>query len=167
MWQVLRKICTYLTEVQAPHIHVQSCGMEGLVPGRHSCMSRVLGSDWGSKHQKLERSWEKGSHLFQPIRKQKCLVTCTNHMFMDETWNECTIPVNGSETVKKIYLQQNIHALVCSRQKLGSGAKLAHNGHVKSMYIARHPFLPTLNLFLYLFHYFIKCMFYVWLSNLY
>ncbi len=74
--------------------------MQGLVPGRHSCMSWVVGSDWGAKHQILERSWEKGSGFFPPIRKQKCLVTCMNHMLIVKTWIECTIPFIGTAIVK-------------------------------------------------------------------
>ena len=74
--------------------------MYGPVPGRHSCTSRVVGSDCGAKHQILERSREKGSHFSPPIREQKCLVTCTNHILMEKTWIEWTISYIGTAIVK-------------------------------------------------------------------
>ena len=61
-----------------------------------------------TQEPKLERSWEKGSRFFAPIREEKCLVTCMNHILMSKTWTLCTIPFIGIVIVK-IYVLTTTH----------------------------------------------------------
>ncbi len=80
------------------------------------------------------RNWKspgkKGSSFSPPIRREKCLVTCTNHMLMSKTWIVCIIPFFGLITVKYLYCPWNIHVLVCSHQKLATGTKLVDKEHI-------------------------------------
>ena len=91
----------------------------------------------------IEKVKEKGSCLFQPIRRQICLVTCTNHMLMDKTWIECTIPVYESGTVKKCILTMENTYYRCWYVPARSLA-LARSSYTKdkskACQFARHPF---------------------------
>ena len=89
IWLTVGKILPY--RGASPSYKCKSCGMEGLVLGRLSCMSQAVGSNLGPKAQERKRLGKSGRTFSWPIRSQNSLITCTNHMLLGKTWNECTI----------------------------------------------------------------------------
>ena len=113
--------------------------MAGPVPGRHSCMSQELGSNWRPRAQQRERLGKSGPTFSWPIRTQNSLITFMNYMPIGKTWIKCTMPVLSIITEQNKYSPRACHGSDMFPPEARPGVKHIHKGHATTWSISRDP----------------------------